>query len=369
MGTQKDIVRKIIIKKIEALEKEIRETPYHKGTEHHIGLLKAKVARMRSQLGEREEKFVGSGGGVGYAVGKQGDASCALVGPPSAGKSTLLNVLAGSHSKTGDYDFTTLTVVPGMMTYKGAKIQIFDLPGLIEGASEGRGGGKKVLSAIRNSDLIILMTDVDRPEWIEKARAELYQAGIRLNQESPKIEVKKTNRGGIRIVDPFGSFRRETVLAVVEEFGFKNAEIVFRERLDRIDQLVDFFSGNRVYLPAIEAVNKIDERPELKFGSRILISAQKEIGIEQLKEAIWQKLGLMRIYLKRKKTAKPDFEQPLILKRGATVADAVGNIYSGLTTQVSGVLIWGPGAKFPGQLVPLSFPLQDEMVLYFVKKI
>lgn len=366
MGTPKDVVRKIILSKIKQLEKEIRETPYHKGTERHIGLLKAKIARMRQKLGEREER-ASAGGGGGYAIKKQGDASCALVGPPSAGKSTLLNALTDAQSKTGSYDFTTLGVVPGIMKYQGAKIQIFDLPGLIEGAAEGKGDGKKVISTIRSSDLVILMSDVDRLAWFEKIREELYRAGIRLNQSPPKVEIKKTNRGNIKIIDPFNCFQRETVIGIAQEFGIKNAEIIFQEPVRTIDQLIDVFSGNRVYLPAIEIISQIDRRPDFKDEKKILISAKEKIGINQLKEVIWQRLGLIRVYLKRSRLAEPDFSQPLILRNGATVVEAIEKISSELVNQVKEVLIWGPGAKFPGQSVPFSCMLQDETILYFIK--
>ena len=70
--------------------------------------------------------------------------------------------LINSHaadSKVGDYDFTTLEAIPGMMKYKGAEIQILDLPGLIVGASKGRGRGREVISAVRSVDLLLLMID------------------------------------------------------------------------------------------------------------------------------------------------------------------------------------------------------------------
>ncbi len=367
MGATKNFACQTILDKIKQLEQEVRETPYHKGTEHHVGLLKAKIARLKRELEGREGKMAG-GGGIGYAIKKHGDASCALVGPPSAGKSTLLNVLTGARSKTGHYDFTTLAVVPGIMEYRGARIQIFDLPGLVEGASEGRGDGKRVISAIRGSDLVILMTDVDRLDWFEKIRYELYRAGIRLNQRLPRVEIKKTNRGGIRIIDPFNHFRRETVVGIAQEFGIKNAEVIFQEPVRSIDQLIDVFSGNRIYLPAIEVISQVDREPAFKDKNRILVSAKKKIGLKQLKEAIWQALGLIRIYLKRSRSAEPDFIHPLILRKGAVVVDAIKKISSELLNQVNEVLIWGPGAKFPAQPVPFSFPLRDETILYFIKK-
>ena len=115
----------IIKMKISRVEKEIRDTPYDKSSEHHHGVLKAKLARLKDEL-EGGNGNGGGGGGVGYAIKHSGDASVVLVGLPSVGKSTLLNKVTNAESKVGNYDFTTLGVVPGMMEYKGVKIQILD---------------------------------------------------------------------------------------------------------------------------------------------------------------------------------------------------------------------------------------------------
>uniref|UniRef100_A0A0N4W127 OBG-type G domain-containing protein n=1 Tax=Haemonchus placei TaxID=6290 RepID=A0A0N4W127_HAEPC len=68
------------------------------------------------------------------------------LGFPSVGKSTLLSNLAGVYSEVAAYEFTTLTTVPGVIRYKGAKIQLLDLPGIIEGAKDGKGRGKQVIA-------------------------------------------------------------------------------------------------------------------------------------------------------------------------------------------------------------------------------
>ena len=64
----------------------------------------------------------------------------------SVGKSTLLTMLTGTHSEAASYEFTTLTCIPGIIHYNDTKIQLLDLPGIIEGASEGKGRGRQVIA-------------------------------------------------------------------------------------------------------------------------------------------------------------------------------------------------------------------------------
>lgn len=82
-----------------------------------------------------------------------------IVGLPNAGKSTLIQKLTNSKAKIGDYEFTTTSPNIGVLNNLESQITICDLPGLIKGASDGVGMGRKVLKHLRNTKLIIFLLD------------------------------------------------------------------------------------------------------------------------------------------------------------------------------------------------------------------
>ena len=131
-----------LVEKIKDIEKEISRTQVNKATMSHLCQLRARLAKLRTQLLEPPK---GAGGaGDGFEVEKAGDARVALIGFPSVGKSTILNTFTGTKSEAASYEFTTLTCIPGVINHRDCRIQLLDLPGIIEGASEGKGRGRQV---------------------------------------------------------------------------------------------------------------------------------------------------------------------------------------------------------------------------------
>ncbi len=358
-----------ISQQIEAIQEEIRKTPHHKGTNRFIGLMRAKIARLKDKEVETSVKGKGGGGGSSFSVKKQGDATVVLIGPPSAGKSTLINRLTNAESKVAPYAFTTVTVIPGMLKYNEAYIQILDIPGLIEGAKEGKGRGREILSVARGADLLVIMTDVERPERIEKMVSELEGAGIRINQERPKVLIEKKTEGGLEI---FSNLKQEidkdSVKEIAREYGIKNGNITINEKLT-YERLFDAFSPSRVYVPAIFVVNKVDEAVSAQRYSEldhcINISAEKGIGIQQLIDEIWKALKFVTVYL-----VKPDeelnFENPIVMKTGDTIRVVAEKIGTDFAQSKKLAKIWGKQAKFAGQEVSFATLVAEGMQIRFL---
>ena len=361
---------------IQEIEDEIASTPYNKSTEQHIGRLKAKLAEKKDRL---EKQQSGSGGGPGYAVEKTGDATVALVGFPSVGKSTLINALTNADSEVGSYDFTTLDVNPGMLQYNGANIQLLDVPGLIEGAAGGRGGGKEVLSVVRTADLVLFLLSVFEIEQYERLRDELYKNKVRLDQDPPRVNVRRKHKDGISVnasVDL--DLDEQTIKSVLREHEFVNADVTIGEPVG-IDRLIDGIMDNREYLPSIVAVNKTDliepDYVETVKGDlrevgvdpeeAIFISAEKEKGLDSLTDRIWDELGLIRIYMD-KPGRGIDYEEPLILRDGDTVGDACERIGWRFDERFRFARVTGPSAAHDEQQVGRDHELADEDVLRVV---
>jgi len=249
-----------IVEKIKDIEAEIARTQKNKATEHHLGILKAKLARYRTQLLEPTKSS--SGGGDGFEVTKAGDARISMIGFPSVGKSTLLNKLTDATlSAVDSYEFTTLTCVPGIIKYKGARIQLLDLPGIIEGAAHGKGRGRQVIAVAKTSDLILMVLDATKGDiQKELLSKELETVGIRLNRTRPNIYLKIKSGGGVSFNStvPLTHIDERLVRSVLHEYKLFNCELLLRCDAT-VDELIDVIEGNRAYIRCLYVYNKIDQ--------------------------------------------------------------------------------------------------------------
>jgi len=365
-----------VIKKIEDIEAEMARTQKNKATSAHLGMLKAKLAKLRRELITPKSQG-GSAAQESFEVAKTGDSRIGFVGFPSVGKSTLLSNLAGVYSEVAAYEFTTLTTVPGCIKYKGAKIQLLDLPGIIEGAKDGKGRGRQVIAVARTANLIFIVLDVLKPlghkQIIEK---ELEGFGIRLNKQPPNIIFKKKDKGGINMqaMVPQSELDLDTVKTILNEYRIHNADIVFRCDASAED-FIDVVEGNRTYVPCIYLLNKIDQISieELdiicKIPHTVPISAHHKWNYDSLLEKMWDYLKLVRIYTKPKGQL-PDYEAPVVLQSGkSTVEDFCDKIHKSISKELKYAVVWGTSVKFQPQRVGKDHVLDDEDVVQIVKKI
>ncbi|KIK06810.1 hypothetical protein K443DRAFT_119984 [Laccaria amethystina LaAM-08-1] len=387
------------VQKIKEIEDEMAKTQKNKATSYHLGQLKAKLAKLRRELINPTGGSGGGGGGLGFDVARTGIASVGFVGFPSVGKSTLMSKLTGTHSEVSEIDFTTLTTVPGTVKVHGAPIQILDLPGIIEGANDGRGRGRQGSSNVcgeleplpnrtlqsspvkakryspftpvaRTCNLIFIVLDVLKPLGDKKLiETELEGFGIRLNKRPPAILVRRKEKGGIAITNtvPLTNIDQDEIKAILSEYKINNADIAIREPGATADDLVDVIEGNRVYIPALYVLNKIDaisiEELDLlyKIPMSVPISSREWLNIDELIEKMWETLNLVRVYTKPRGLA-PDYSSPVVLRRGrCTVEDFCASIHKEIAKQMKYAVVWGASAKHSrGQKVGLDHILEDE---------
>lgn len=365
-----------ITEKIKEIEDEMRRTQKNKATEYHLGLLKGKLARLRAQLLE-PAAGAGSSGGTGFDVSKSGDARIALVGFPSVGKSTFLSKITKTKSEVAAYSFTTLTAIPGVLEYGGAEIQVLDLPGIIEGASEGKGRGRQVISAAKTSDLILMILDATkRAEQRALLEGELEAVGIRLNREPPNIYLKAKKAGGMKITfqAPPKNLDEKMLYNILRDYKMLNCEVLVRDENATVDDFIDvIMKDHRKYIKCLYVYNKIDS-VSIDFLDKlarephtVVMSCELDLGIQDVVERCWEELQLMRIYTKRK-GEEPDFSEALIVRNKSTIEEVCDQVHRTLKETFKYAMVWGASARHVPQRVGLSHVVADEDVVSIVAK-
>merc|ERR1719334_3029753 len=165
-------------------------------------------------------------------------------------------------------------------------IQLLYLPGIIEGAKDGKGRGRQVIAVARTASLIFIVLDVLKPlvhkRLIEK---ELEGFGIRLNKEPPQISFKRKEKGGINLqtLVTQSELDLDMVKTILSEYRVSNADVVLK--------------CDRIYIPCIYLLNKIDQISieELDIVTEIPhcvpISAHHKWNYDSLLEKMWDYLA------------------------------------------------------------------------------
>ncbi|MDE1856760.1 MAG: 50S ribosome-binding GTPase [Candidatus Micrarchaeota archaeon] len=360
-------------KELETLQEEYSKTKYNKATNVHLGLLRAKIAKVKRDIVEAGKRVHGKG----FFVKKQGDATVALLGFPSAGKSSLINRIANTSSKTAAYAFTTTTIIPGTMIYNGAHIQVFDMPGIIKGAHMGAGGGRSVIAAMRSADLVVFVVDINTVGDMDDLLGELNALKIFPGKVRPDYSVHEIVGGsGLRVETNRSGLPEKTVTTIFTMFGVHNAVIKLNSKMSE-DELISLVSGNVQYISAIIALNKIDTRPDYRsiaasmsrrYGMEVVpISATDDKNIDSLRDAVYRNLGVMTVHLRPKGGDKDN--KPMVVRKGATVGDVAAKLHTEILDELKCAYINGPSAKFRNQRVGTAHVLKDGDEITFIKEL
>ena len=304
--------------KTAALEALIATVPKHKGTDK----LRADLRRKLSQL--RKEAVSKKKGGRGdlYVVEKEGAAQIALVGFPNSGKSSLLKCLTNAMPVIAEYPISTLTPLPGMMPYEDIQFQLVDLPPI---GNEGTDGW--VSGIVRYADALCLIVDLSDDADI--------QAELLLDQ---------LDRWNIVVISNLKSQIPNSQTRVVV---FKRGLIVANKR--------DFSSAENT-----------SDRLKERYGHIypcISVSALKKENLEELKRAIFDLSGIIRVYSKPP-GKEPDLSHPFTIPSGSTILDLARFIHKDFLFNLKFARIWG-SAKFDGQRVEKNYILKDKDIVEF----
>ncbi len=359
-------------RKLEELEKEYSGTKYNKATNKHLGILRAKISDIKEQMEKKSGKK-----GAGFSVKKSGNATICMVGFPNAGKSSTLTALTGAESKVASYEFTTLDVIPGTLDYNGAKIQIFDLPGIVAEAHLGKGRGREVIGVMRNADLILFVVDINTYADVFQLIEELRLSKIRVNARKPQVRIETRDSGGITLSSGHGSVPdKEFIINALNLRKIFNANVYLSGDCSE-DEFNDFVRGSVMYVGAVVALNKIDmkQKGEVdrvaseirdKTGMKVVpISAERMTNVEKLKETLFVSLDLMRIYLKPRSGAA-DVEKPLVLPKGSVLLDVAKKVNSKIAKDAVYAYVTGPSAKFRSQRMGMDHLLLDGDIVTLV---
>ncbi len=294
--------------KIAALEEMIAVMPKHKGTDHLKAELRARIAKLSQEAGHRA-----GGTRASMTVEREGAGQVAVTGLPNCGKSQLITSLTKAVPLVADYPLTTHAATPGMMPYDGIQIQLVDTPPLAPQTIQWW-----LPPLLRRADALLILVDLSQePTWqVEAIKQELEKMRILIGTGRSEIDTQNS------------LWHKKAVLA-----------------------------GNKTDL---DGDGQNFEMMKIAYGHVLpvaAISAAHGQGLEDLKDKIFNTLGIIRVYTKTP-GQKADLMEPFVLPCGSTLADAAASVHKDIANHLKFARIWGSG-KHEGMMVKRDHVLAD----------
>jgi ribosome-interacting GTPase 1 len=367
-----------IEEQIAHLERFVGVVVKHKGVENHLRMAKQKLKRLKAT--QEKLKQAKKGSGERWLVPKGEDAQIVIIGGVNSGKSSVLNQLAGSDSaaKIGAYPFTTVKPEVGSTTARGARIQLVELPAVVDGSVRGEMSGKLVLAGIRNADCVVITVDLSKDPilQLELILKELTVGKIRLNCAKPAVTIEKVGSGNIQIFNAhfYEGNGKEEIIEIMRTKGYLNVIVRFHGTTS-MDKFFDALDHTITYLPAVILATKGDlegsrqnfrlleeyvKSNKLNFEIYPTASVRGE-GFDEMEEIFFTKLGKIRIYTRN--NSGDISERPIILEQGSTVQNSIEVLSKKMLKFFRFARVWGKSAKFDGEKVGLDRILEDGDVI------
>jgi uncharacterized protein len=302
--------------KLAALREMIALLPKHKGTEKLLADLRKRLSKLEDEAARPARGGPGHRAEVGH-VKREGAGQWVLLGPPNAGRSSLLAALTHAHPEIGDYPFTTRVPLPGMVAFEDVQVQLVDTPAVAEGHTE-----PYLPNLAHEADGILLVVDVGADDAEISAR--LLHELLARARVWPRVRPLPPG------APPFLQPKPVLVLGNKSEDDDGTFAALAREAIG----------------------------PDLPFFP---VSALTGAGLGALPEVLFRELGRIRIYGKEP-GHKPDLERPFVLPEGATVHDFAAHVHQEIAARMKFARIWGH-AKFDGQQVDRHHVLADKDVV------
>jgi uncharacterized protein len=361
--------------KMDAMIEFLKYVPHHKGTMKLRGEMNRKIAFIRDDLENKKRKGTGkSSGGPKLFIEKGATAQVALIGMTNVGKSCLMCATTNSKVLVTPTPFSTHEPVPGIMNYLDVQFQIVEAPAVMEGAAEGKAGGNVTLGLARNADGVILMLDLSRDPvaQLELILAELEKTRVLVSKPSGgRVEVERRPAGArlrVIIVGRLIDCSMRDIEELVRSYKINDA-IVRISGAVTLDDVENAIYENTIYKPAVIVANKLDlpgtaanlRRLKQHVNGKLPIvpmSCERKLGMQELGKAIFESLGIIRIYTKEPGN-KAHSDHPFALRKGATVNELAKNIHKELLMNFMFAMVWAKRLPFSPKKVGLNFVLDD----------
>jgi len=364
-----------IPEKIRLMREFLAMCPKHKGTSKLIMNVKRKIAALEEEL-ERSRTRRRSSGRHLFSVPKEGAGQIVMLGLTNVGRSSLLAALTNAKPEISPIPYTTRKPALGMLQYEDVQFQLVEAPALVEGSSEGRMDGPRILGLARNADGLLLVVDLSA-EPVKQLRtlvSELEAAGILIERPEGEVEVLRQPGVGVKVVGS-GSLigcTVEDVRRLLMEYRISSALIKVRGKVG-LETIEDALFSSSIYKPSIILANKADvegSEERLKalieeVGERtpmIAVSCIDSRGLEKVGETIFRTLGIIRVYSKEPSSREPS-ERPIVVEKGSKAIDVARKLHSKLYREFRYARIWGPSAKYPGEKVGPEHTMMDGDVI------